>query len=290
MTRERESHLRRVVALDPDHYEARQLLGYTFQNGQWVSRDDLMRNKGYVHADGRWRIAQQVELNEQRRQREKAEKEWMLRLHRMREALNSSKASTAVAEFAQIRDPHAVPGLRQLMVEDSWQPAKLMYLKTLRNIESPAAVALLFDISIREIDREVRLTALEHLGVMDPPALTREYLKVLKSPNNVEVNRAAIALGYLRDATSVVPLIDALITTHTLVLPGRHSPDAMSTTFSADGGSSFNTGGGAQSQTGRVQNAEVLAALAKLTGQSFGYDQAAWRGWMEAEAQSELKQ
>jgi hypothetical protein len=284
---QRELHLRRVIALDPDHYEARQLLGYTYQRGEWVTRQEHMHGKGYVYYEGRWRMGQEVDLREQRHATEKAEKEWLLRLRRMREALDTDRTREIVAEFVAIEDPHAVPALRQLMMEDPWQPAKLMYLRTLQNIGTPAAIALLFDISIRELDREVRLTSLETLTAMDPPGLAREYLKVLGSKNNVEVNRVAIALKYLDDASTIVPLIDALITTHTLVLPGA-SPEAMTTSFSPDGGSSFNTGGGAKRLTGQVQNGEVLAALHQITGRSFGYDQQAWRAWYAAQAQAEL--
>ena len=47
-------------------------------------------------------------------------------------------------------------------------------------------------------------------------------------------------------------------------------------------GTAPNRGPSPRAVTFSYQNAEVLAALVKLTGQDFGYDAAAWRRWIKA--------
>ena len=45
-------------------------------------------------------------------------------------------------------------------------------------------------------------------------------------------------------------------------------------------------GSGAKVVTQDVENTAVLAALTKLSGVNFGFDQAAWRSWLAAEAKA----
>jgi len=46
--------LREVIALSPDHAEARKRLGYIRDNGVWLSREEQMRARGLVLFEGNW--------------------------------------------------------------------------------------------------------------------------------------------------------------------------------------------------------------------------------------------
>lgn len=74
-----------VVGLEPDHKEARQLLGHERYNGGWMAHDDVMREKGLVEYRGEWLVQAEVDAREQRRKmREDAAKslaEQKVRIH-----------------------------------------------------------------------------------------------------------------------------------------------------------------------------------------------------------------
>jgi hypothetical protein len=53
--------LQTVVALDPDHAEARALLGHVRHKGKWLTREELMRSQGKVQYEGKWLPADHVE-------------------------------------------------------------------------------------------------------------------------------------------------------------------------------------------------------------------------------------
>src|SRR5687768_11805617 len=54
MSKERTTHLERIVVLDPNHKQARGALGYGQFNGRWVRQEDVMKERGYVQYKGRW--------------------------------------------------------------------------------------------------------------------------------------------------------------------------------------------------------------------------------------------
>jgi len=163
-------------------------------------------------------------------------------------------------------------------------------------------VGALIQLSLNDLDEEIRIASLDEIVRLNPPGAVETYVKTLKDKNNVRLNLAGAALGQLGDASAVAPLIDALVTTHTIVIRPRkgRSKGATSVSFQKDGGGT--SGGsnpvpemGTTMTTGNrtkvihktVSNQDVLQSLVVLTGQSFGFNQAAWKHWYEAEKESE---
>ena len=89
LTKQRQTHLERVIALDPDHEQARALLGYSQIDGRWIRRDDLMKERGYVLYNGAWKLPQDVELIERKKKQEQAEREWFAKLKRWRTSFDN---------------------------------------------------------------------------------------------------------------------------------------------------------------------------------------------------------
>jgi len=109
LPKQRRIHLQRLIELDRDHVKARHALGYSFVNGQWRLPDKWQQEEGYVRHRGRWRTAQEIELIEAREQEERARRNWLARIKRLRKSLNSAKASEARAEIlASVRRESAV--------------------------------------------------------------------------------------------------------------------------------------------------------------------------------------
>ncbi len=285
---ERETHLRRILELDPDHVKARLALGYMHIGGRWVTREGRLQEMGYEFYRGRWRLVQEIELLENRAKYQQAENEWRGKLKRLREALSNDASGKVYQQILAIRDPRAVPALHEHLVREPLQPVRLLYVEVLGGVASPEAIQSLVTFSVDHPDEEVRAASLEQLSRNKPPGLADPYIRWLKDSNPLRVNRAAIALAYLDERTAIEPLIEALVTVHDAVIRTGGSSDAVSTSFSHDsaagGGSSFVAGARTEVVRQMVQNQDVLAALTRLTrGPSFGFNQEAWRNWYAIE-------
>ena len=285
LTAERKVHLQRVIELDPNHRQARGLLGYQFQNGEWITKADAHRREGYEFYRGKWRTPQEIEILEARGRTELAEKEWLAKIRRWRQDLNTDKASVAREQLAKITDPIAVRPLSEFFAREGAIPVKMLYADILANIHTPEAISALIERSLADPSEEIFYYCLEKLVPFDSPRISESYVPALKDVNNIRVNRAGTALARLKDKSVIAPLIDALITTHTQALPGRPGTNSDSTTaaFSADGGTFMKKGEGGTLVVMHVHNQPVLVALNKLTGVDFGFDQKAWRYWHSQE-------
>ena len=150
-----------------------------------------------------------------------------------------------------------------------------------------AAVDALVNLSLTDPDEDIRQQALEYLIKSGRPGLATPYVCALSNKDNEIINRAAAALGQIRDRSSIGPLIDALITTHRVKVSAAN-PDQHAYSFSNEGGSSYSFGGGAPPvKPQALRNRAVLDALITMSGGvSFDYDQEQWRGWLAAQAKT----
>lgn len=64
LEKERHDILEHMLELDPDHVEARRLLGYSRIDGKWHKREQLMAERGYSRYRGTWKTAQEIELSD----------------------------------------------------------------------------------------------------------------------------------------------------------------------------------------------------------------------------------
>lgn len=64
MNKQRVPHLERIIALEPNHQQARIALGYFQSNGRWLRQEDRMKERGYVLYKGEWKLPQEIELLE----------------------------------------------------------------------------------------------------------------------------------------------------------------------------------------------------------------------------------
>ena len=285
LTRQRTSHLTRILELDSNHQAARALLGFTFINGRWTTKQDYHHAEGYELYKGRWRTAQEIELLETKSKREQAERGWLAKLVRLRPHLASDQ--DAADSLASIKDPDAIPALSTMLARERTRGVKLLYLDVLEGIQNPAAVQVIVRTSLADSDEEVFHACLDKIILLRPPHIADSYIAALKDTSNPVVNRSAMALARIDDPAAISPLIDALITVHLRTLRGRISPDATAASFSADGGTAIMHNEGPHVIVARVQNQEVLAALTRLTHTTFGYDQHAWRLWHDQERRAQ---
>ena len=88
-------------------------------------------------------------------------------------------------------------------------------------------------------------------------------------------------MGKLANQETVLPLIEALVTRHKV--PTQGPPGEVNAGFSKTQGGGFSFGkGGPREVVVPVKNPDVLTALSAITGQSFAFDQRAWKAWYTA--------
>ncbi|MEX2174755.1 MAG: hypothetical protein WD872_10360 [Pirellulaceae bacterium] len=277
---ERQVHLRRVLEFDANHPQARRALGYHFLGGQWTTRADFRRGEGHEFYKGKWRTPQEIELLEAQSRLELAQQDWLSKLRRYRRDLDTpDRAKAGYEALVEIKDPIAVRPLGAMLLSEPSRRVKMLYADALANIDSAEAVGVLVDRVLNDADEEILYYCLDRLLELDQPHLADPFVVALGDASNARVNRAALALSRIRDAQTISPLIDGLITTHSRMFGKSGSGGySMTTTLGGDG-SAVKQNAGPRIVVSRVRNQHVLDALTKLTGVNFGYDQRAWRYW-----------
>jgi HEAT repeat protein len=238
----------------------------------------------------RYVTPQHVEIMKQQEASRTTQADWKNRLEQLRRFLTGrrpDKAAEAHTESLAINDPQAAEAVVALLRRENDRELKRLWLEVTSHLNHPAAVDALVDLSLNDPDDEIRQQCLEHLIKSGRPGLSTPYARALKNKDNEIINRAAVALGQIRDRDSIGPLIDALITKHKVKVSDAN-PDQHAYAFSTEGGGAFSFGGGGpQFVTQAVRNRAVLDALITMSGgTSFDYDQEQWRGWLAAQAKA----
>jgi hypothetical protein len=297
------NHLKRVIELSPDHEKARHRLNYEKYQGEWLTKDEVLKRKGLLTYNGRARTAQEIELIEQRKQTDLKEKSWFAAIKRIREDLDSrdrSKAEAAKAKLLSLDDPNSVKAIVFYFDRENDKKAadlakahimKLWLVEVLAKLGEGDALTALVNYSLDDRDEEVRIACLEAVSKHRIAAPVNRYMAALKDKENDVVQRAAIGLRYMGDRRAIGPLIEALVTQHVYELKTNQATGngSITTTFDKSGRSG---GGGLGVNTKpqkirkHIYNEEVHNALTQMTGQDFGFDQKQWRSWLATQKET----
>jgi hypothetical protein len=285
---EARQHWERILELQPNHDEARAALGFRQNDGQWMTRDDVMASRGMVQYEGRFVTPQHVELLDRQKELKESQADWGNKLERLRRALTGrrqDRAAEAHAEIQQIRDPLAAEAVVAMLRREDDPELQRMWIEVAARLDHRLAVDALVELSLADPDPEIRHDCLEYLIQSGRTGLVTPYIRALRNSNNEIINRAGAALGQIGDRDAIGPLIDALVTKHRIrVADGDPNQHAYS--FSPDGAAFSFGGSGPQVITQAVRNPDVLSALVSLSGgASFDYDQAQWRQWLAAQVE-----
>jgi hypothetical protein len=285
LTAARTAHLRRVVELDPDHAEARRILGYRRgSDGQWITRADEMKQRGLRLYKGKWLTQQEIDLLENKKQQESARQEWCRKMKMWRAWLGTDRDAQGRENILAVRDPAALKALA-LGLDDNDTRTRLLFVDALANIDDAEAALALAKAAVFDSAKEMRLNCLDRLQTKRRPEVVSFFIGKLRDKDNQVVNRAGVALGRMQDPSAVKPLIEALVTTHTKKIGGAGGGGGMSigAGFGSGGGGLSVGGGGPKMIREIVRNGDVLDALTALTGQNFEFDKPAWKRWYAAQ-------
>jgi hypothetical protein len=159
-------HLGRVLELDPEHAEARMLLGYQQVDGRWMTRDDVLAARGLVRWKGEYRTPQEVALLEMEAKAEAAALAWRTQLAEWRKNLDGADrdaARSAEESLIALSDPAAVPELFKLLADEQAPAVRRLYMKSLGSLATPDSLGALAQHAICDNDPEVRAIAVEQL-------------------------------------------------------------------------------------------------------------------------------
>lgn len=272
---------RRVIDLDPDHAEARRMLGYEWIAGVWMTKEDKLVARGLVRWQGEFVTPQEVELLRRQKAAKESSLSWRRRIDSIRTRLRSPDRETGIAaeeELDRLDDPAAAASLLAWLDSEPSPRVRRGLLNALGRIATPAALDRLLNAALTDPDPDMRAEALSIIGLINPPGMLDPFVQALGSNNNAVVNHAAMAIAELGGPALIGPLIDALITSHRRVIsPGsdgqRYDINTASGRFGVGGG-------GPRVAKGELRNPDVLSALVSLSGENFLYDQPAWRAWL----------
>ncbi len=250
---QRKEHLERVIELDPNNVQAHRALHHSQIDGQWQTQDEVLEKQGLRLYKGRVRTSQEIEMLESKRKVELAEKQWYQKIKLWRRWLGTARAQQGRDNIAAITDPMAVPALAAGMKKDDSPEVRVLYIEPLSKINSPTAPRVLAVAAIEDSDEEVRLSCLECLQKTKTPEVVSYFIGRLRDKNNIMVNRAGVALSFMKDPSSIRPLIDALITTHEYKIT-TGNPGSTSTTFGRGPGGNSSTGMSAGGSTKIVKD------------------------------------
>jgi hypothetical protein len=318
LPKERESELRQVVALDPEHTQAHRALGHIRHQGGWATQDEVMTKRGFVKYKGKYVLRQELELILQDERVTESEKSWFRRVklwHGWLESDHPERQSEALAQLQAIQEPDAVMALGRSFKAVPVEEHRLLYVEILAKIEGEKPLQPLVLQSLWDESRLVRDAAIRGVRRKDVDKALPAYLRALRNGLNLIVNRAGAALGELGNDGVVPHLIDALVTRHTytilvpepttgfradgtMVGPGQPVLPPNIELMLAAGQLPYGVQVQQYSPTPPrmkevpvekdEENPSVLDALTLLTGENFGYDEPAWRKWYNI--QHNLKQ
>lgn len=311
---QRSQALEALLKVDPEHVAAHRGLGHLRQDGEWMTHEQLMQKRGFVKHKGKWVLPQEVELLELAEMQSAEEKQWYRQIKNwvtwLKDAERPDRQASAMAQLRAIRDPAAIPAVGRHLVTDRDAGIRSIAAGILGQIPGDRPAALLLEFCLKDDVSANRQTAIKALDGRDVAVVRGALRKALRHEQNVVVNRAAETIGKLGDKEQIPALIEALITDHryTITVPdnantismtpdGRSVPQGVP--IPADVAGLLATGQlpqgvrvdyaplpGEELRRKNVtilrheQNPEVLAALARLTGENFGYNEAAWKAWL----------
>lgn len=286
------AHLERVLDLDAENKVARAGLGYMKdKSGRWAKRDHLMtEGRGKVKVGSKYRFPEVIALEESQ---EKANQERItlgndIRKWQQDVLTNNKRAADSMTKLKALDGPVASTAIADVLFPKSNVPLrkeappdgiKHLLIEVLERLADAAAIQSLIRLSLSDPSPPIRDQSLDVLSRIASKAATVAFIAALNSDNPESINDAARALAAMRDESSILPLIEKLVTTHKRKIEGNNSTN-VGFGSGTDGG--FTLG---KTPTKLVpttsRNQDVLGALSTITGENHGYDQAAWLSWYD---------
>lgn len=275
-------HWQQILELDPDHAEARKVLGYSKTQTGWVSHRDTWEKQGFIQdRQGRWKTPQQIEVETILGNQNETVQYWQRTVRELYRRLPNPQAE---AELLAIRHPDAFPPIRKILIDETKTnpQRRTMLLRLLAQFSDAPSLQFVAGWAIRpEESYDDRKMCVEELQkrIKEQPEIRHTMMNVYRHSLNPRADQEVIHLAaqVVRDLggyEAIPELIEVLVVMKT----ETYQPEVPTYGFGS-GGSGFSLPGKPTSRQIPITNQSVLSALQKLTGVNFEFNQGAWREW-----------
>lgn len=284
------AHYERVVELDPSDGTAWSAIDYIKdeQTGQMARRDALLHRRGIMRFTYKGESKQTtmhaaaIAASKEKAARMRAEAAKLVDLNfKNLRSSNQKRAFEAREYFNTLKDPLAIGKIKELLVEsvrrgDNWGQFFDILLRMPGQSATGTFIELALDLNMPQGVVDASLEALMRTETSRDIAMVAflARLRPGSKPNTVLIDRAGSNLEVVGDERTIPSLISALQTPVTTTIQKAPSSGVDST-----GSVQQTFGSQTETRTGLVNQPGVLAALSKITGQSFSYNEIAWRQW-----------
>ncbi|QDV22281.1 hypothetical protein Q31a_05650 [Aureliella helgolandensis] len=277
------AHQLATVDIAPDDNAVRVAADYMKdRNGRWQKKEVIMGQQlGKVRQGRLWRFPESIAHQQAEEELAKQTVEATKDLRRWHNVLSSRNANPqnknyqdAVLGIQQLDNPLVVGTISDYLLDSRKEipaPLRMMYTEILARFQNFETARVLTQVSMQDADPQVRARAMDLVASYGAEVAIPVLTGYLGNADNTMVNRAAEGLGRLSAQSAILPLINAITTTHSMTV-GSEATNASPTS------GSFSTGG-QKTISVPIENASVRNTLTQLTNQSFGYDRAAWIHW-----------
>lgn len=305
LVEEARAEYRKVVALDPEHEQARAALGHRFFRGKWMTEDEVNEAKGLIRHKGVWMTPEERDLAVALDEQKELEKKLLVQVAALLEKTHSGdekKREDAKAALGKIEDKFKVKAYLAA-VTTYHKLTRGFVIAELGRMKEPAAAKPLARRAIWDEDEIFRLAAIRSLREIAHPDTAVHLAVYLEEEALVARVRTEEALVGFPDLRVVGPLLEALenalesiklleasegqvtaVTNRTIIMKDgtrmviprvvRFKPE----TFDKD-----------QRERLLLEKSTILSTLGVVTGQGFGDDLPKWRAWLHAKKKAEGK-
>jgi hypothetical protein len=271
-------HLQATVRLNPDHAEARELLGQQKVGGVWVTREEALKARGYVLVDGKWLSPEEKAARDAKKKAtDAAEKEKA----RLLELAGADKAAAKAArDYYTARGSKSLQNLMWGMLNLKPAKARLECVKLINRLKpvkklhsiwlTKAALKEDSDQVVKEICKGIRERD-------DTVVMT--YLVLYAAMESNHRRKAAYCLRLIHDKRAYLALIGCIAQQPKNTLPGQSG--GMSLTQLGGLARSSRVARGGMS----IGGGEVVPAadsMEYITGRNYRNDVQKWLKWVDS--------
>jgi len=289
---------KKVVALDPDHEEARAGAGFQKVGGRWMTEDEANTAKGLVKHKGRWMTPEQRTLDnalDEQKELDKAlQHEILVQLGHLKSSVEKTRQE-AIEALSRIDDKHKAKAYVAAIPSPQRELRKFVY-QELGRMKEATALKPLVRRSLWDEDEDLRPVAFRAVQDIGHPDTAFFFLPFLGEESISARIRTIDAIATFKDWRVAPALLQALENnielTRQFDKEGEQMNQLAGRTITMGDGSSITL-----PRTVRVnkidpldknsrsklqqEKASLLGTLGAVTGQSFGEDFAKWRAWLE---------
>lgn len=297
LTKEAKAEYQKVLAVDPDHEDARKGLGYSKYNGKWMTEDEIKTAQGLVKHKGKWMTPEERDLDLALEEQKETDKKLLAEVRKWLDKVGSTKEDTrkeAKDKLSAIGDAYKTKAFLAGL-SSSNEHIRFYVAEELGRMGEKAASKPLARRVVWDAKEDIRAAALKALLAIGDPDTSLHLIPFLDEDQIVARIRTEDALSNFKDLRAAMPLLVvysnaietlkfiekyegqmAQMVKRTMILKTGQKvilPENLNLTAEM-----FDPEAKARL---RAEKDSCSTALRVLTGQDFGEDVGKWADWIK---------